>query len=287
MIILEIDKLLEEIIENSIIGRDKYGWNKNEIIRYVYISLGQHINKNIKFFYSANNKFRDNDRLTVEEMKHIQENDASYEVTCKVTAKMLIYILNRLDIQAQLMQTTEHDEYKQYPNSTDKYDIYHFFVCCTGEENKKYFLTLNADLTNIKMGFPTQHFANTINYFMINNKTNQFELDEHGQKKTYYQGKEIETSTISSTELEKIDKKIGYLKQIDDEYKYVPNLKTITKTNIEERYINALIELDENNFYQGLIDLFSKFKKQGLSQLNPEELFELHKYIYIKSINLI
>ena len=45
-----------KIIEDDIINSIKPEWNKDEIIRYVYLYIGKIISKNVDFFYSLGRK---------------------------------------------------------------------------------------------------------------------------------------------------------------------------------------------------------------------------------------
>ena len=122
---MEIQKLMDEIVEKAQFGINKLGWNKDETIRYIYISLGKEISKSTKFFYSVEEKFDENDRLSIEEMKKIHEADFSFEVTCRGSAKMIVEMLQRVGIEAKLMMTVASDKYLEDAESSEMYDIYH------------------------------------------------------------------------------------------------------------------------------------------------------------------
>lgn len=285
---MEIQKLMDEIVEKAQFGINKLGWNKDETIRYIYISLGKEISKSTKFFYSVEEKFDENDRLSIEEMKKIHEADFSFEVTCRGSAKMIVEMLQRVGIEAKLMMTVASDKYLEDAESSEMYDIYHYFVLCVGEEGKKYFLTLNADLVNIKFGFSTEHFANNISYYVIDPKTGDYCLDQNGEKIQYYQGEKVDNSIMPIDKIKEIDKKIGYLTNFGEgRYDYVPDLSYLHKKEMDTKYSDILILEDNYNFYRGLEELFLKFGKEKIRDLTRDELIEIEKYICNKSISLI
>ena len=285
---MNINELMDKIVERATIGIKQLGWDKDETIRFIYISLGKEISKSVKFFYSTDKKFDEEDRLRASQMKEIHEVDAAFEVTCRVSAKMLVNMLHRVGIEAKVVKTVASDEYRQNTDSSEKYDIYHYFVSCVGEEDNNYFLTLNADLVNIKFGFATEHFATNISYYVIDSKTGNFRLDENGEKIPYYQGEKINHSVMSDQRLREIDRKIGYLTKFDENlYDYVPKLSNIRRKEMDDKYIDVLISFDNNDFYKELENLFFKFGKKNFNELTESELIEVETYICFKAIALI
>lgn len=285
---MNINELMDKIVKKAKIGIEYLGWDKDDTIRFIYISLGKEISKNIKFFYSAEKKYDEENRLNISQMQKIHESDAAFEVTCRVSAKMLVNMLNRVGIEAKIKQTVESDKYQQNIESNEEYDIYHYFVSCIGEQGKNYFLTLNADLINIKFGFATEHFATNIPYYVIDIKTGDFKLDENGEKIPYYQGEKVDNTIMTDEKLREIDQKIEYLTNFGENmYDYIPDLSSIHKKEINDKYIDALIIVDNHDFYKGLEELFSKLGKENLKNLTNSELAEVETYICYKSISLI
>ena len=284
---MEIEEKMDRIVNKARFGIYWFGWDKDTTARYIYISLGKIISKNTKFFYSVEKKYDEDYRLNASQMKEINEKDSSFQVTCQVSAKMLVNMLNRVGIDAKLMKTVNAAPYQQTPDSPS-YDVYHYFVLYTGEEDKKYFLTLNADLVNIKFGFATEHFATNVSYYAIDPKTETYRLDKNGQKIQYYEGEQILNSTMSLKKLKEIDKQIGYLTLFGkDTYDYVPNLSNIHRKNVDQKHIDTLILNDNENFYQGLEELFKKFNKERINNLSENEIIELELYILTRTISLI
>ena len=93
-------------ITNTIISKIKPEWNKDEIIRFVYIKLGQKINKNVNFFYSLGEKL-ESKNYTYKELKRIYEAKQVYStsVICKTSALFLKKIYDELGIECELIQT--------------------------------------------------------------------------------------------------------------------------------------------------------------------------------------
>ena len=187
-----IDEFIESLIEETRDSAKAFGWNKNEIMRYVYVTLGKELNKSTDFFYSREGKYKDKG-LSIAEMEAIHEKDAAYEVTCKVTAKMLSRIYKALGIKTEMKQSV-------YPQTYEKdgviYPVHHTYLLAEGEGGKQYFLSLNNDLVNIKTNSRTECFGAKIEY-VFNGKQN-------------YEGEEVHFSTFTDKELYDIDNKIGY-----------------------------------------------------------------------------
>lgn len=273
---MNINDLMDKIVEKALNGINCSGWSKDEVIRFIYVSLGKELAKSPDFFYSSEGKLEENS-LDVSAMKKIHDADANFDVTCQVSAKMLVNILKKVGVDAKILQTVDSSEYVKGNDATgEKLDIYHFFVVAKGNDDKNYFLTLNPDLLNVKFGFKTEHFANNIYYHDL----------ETG--KQYYQGEEIKHEVMSEKRLKEIDQKIGYLTNLDNQqYDYVPDLSTINKKKANDDYVKALIIQDDKKFYKGLENIFLKFEKESYMELTSEELLEVERYIYLRSQELI
>lgn len=57
-----------KIIEDELINSINPSWNKDEIIRYVYLYIGKYISKNVGFFYSLGRKL-DNKIMIIKKSK--------------------------------------------------------------------------------------------------------------------------------------------------------------------------------------------------------------------------
>ncbi len=260
----ETEKIIEEIIN----GIDS-SYTKNEKIRYVYLELGKRLSKDADFFFSVFNKL-DKKNLSVEELKSIYNNEnLTKKVVCKSCSKALKTIFDKIGIESQIIKTVKNNTIKDN-NST--LDIYHYFVCCKGDDDKNYFLTLSADLGNIQMGYRTKHFANNIPYSI------------DGQ--IVYQGGEILNSVMSEQEIESIDKKLGYLKNYyfkKNKGKVVSELdyndygieivkKSYFKNNL---YYTHLSENTKNQFYRVVQSIPCEYGK--IIQLNNCNVNDIKK----------
>ena len=217
----------ERIIKEVIDGIDN-NYTKDEKIRYVYIELGKRLSKDVDYFFSALDKLGDMN-LSASEMKAIYNNkDLSKKVICKPCTIALKKVFDRIGIESKIMMTTSFNTIVDKDNNS--FQSHHYFLCCKGDNDKNYFLTLSADLGNIHMGNMTEHFATDIPYLDSDNKP-------------VYVGKEIKNSVMSLEYIKSIDEKIGYLK---DQYFKKKNGKIIPELN----YSNYSIELLKNSYYR-------------------------------------
>ena len=131
-------------------------WSKLQQMRFLYLELGKHLEKNTDFF--LNDKL-DELSLTEEERKAVYNNDLLlirdndkrkkiYQIICKSAAIFLQTGLNKLGIVNSKVHTILEEE-----------GIHHWFIVAQDDDKKQYFLTLAADLPFIKNNFPTEHFA--------------------------------------------------------------------------------------------------------------------------------
>lgn len=224
-----------DIIVDDIVSCIKPEWNKDEKIRFVYIALGKLISKNVNFFYSLGKKL---DELTYsfDELRSIYEAETieSPSLICKSSALLLQRIYDKIGIESKLMTTTS---FNHFENGTDALDIYHWFLCVTGEKDRNYFLTIIPDLYFIQFNMKTKHFANRIDYLR----------DSGDGPKPVYQGKEVKVHAMSDEELEEIDKKIGYLKS------YVEKEDGTLVTEYDNIFVDYLRKYIRTNQY--VVDL--------------------------------
>lgn len=203
--------MLDEL--NRIINyiNSKNDWDKNTKMRYAYVELGKLLHKDSFFFYTIqNNLLNGKEELqydidTIDKMIN-STNSFDYKVICKNSADMLKYIFDHTGIDCEIRRTTKTEIYK---DNDKEVQINHYFIVATGNDNKKYFMTLNPDLHNIQISKRTSHFGNIIPYI----QTETIE-DENGNKvkSTFqaYEGEEIEATPLSFEELRELDEKIGY-----------------------------------------------------------------------------
>ncbi len=187
-------------LKQEIIDGVNPNWNLNQRMRYVYMMAGKKLTKNVNFFYGLDKKLG-NKSLSYDEIKKIYlDNKIDYnEIICKSVSLFLKDIYEEIGVATKLMKSMAfqriYDE-----NHQEYFDVYHYFLCCTGEDNKKYFLSLSSDLMNIQNNWQTKHFATTINYFQREIK---------GQKTVAYHGDMIDESVMSLDELIELDNSIG------------------------------------------------------------------------------
>ncbi len=280
---MEIQALLDQIKHTCKQHLQSGDWSKIHAMRYAYVTLGREISKSARFFFSVEGKYGEHG-LSVEEMKQIHYADKGYEVTCYVSAKMLKNIFDDLEINSNILQSASA---RPYVSNGDTLDIYHSYLVCETEDKKKYFLSLNSDLVNIKLNAAPEHFAVEVPYIY------------NGQQN--YQGPEIEHSSLSPLELLEIDKKIGYAIPVKNPstgetahvYSNITDVRhdTFGKQKLPYDYYFASLPKLDGGFSNGFDALFSSFKrpdgtsKTNFSELTTEEFRNLEWFVYRKTMN--
>ena len=131
-----------EQLKKEILSGIHPNWSKNQKLRYVYMKAGKKLTKDAIFFYSLGEKLGDAG-LSYEELKrkYVENGVDENEVICKSTALFLKDIYEELGIETKLMKS---DTFQRIYSKDGKeyFDVYHYFLCCTGDDDKKYFLTL-------------------------------------------------------------------------------------------------------------------------------------------------
>ena len=254
-------------------------WGKNEAMRYAYVTLGNELSKSAKFFFSVEGKYGEHG-LSVEEMKQIHYANSGYEVTCYVSAKMLKDIFEELGIESHILQSAFA---RPYHSDGKVLDIYHSYLLCTGDEGKKYFLSLNSDLVNIKLNAAPEHFGVDIPY-IYNGKQN-------------YQGDEIHNDVFTPAELLEIDKKIGYAIPIynpqtgKEMYIYAnvndPKHDIYGRQKLPYDYLISQLPYLDQGFTMGYENLFRSFKKTNFSELTTNELREVEWFVFNRCLGLV
>ena len=191
-----------EQLKKEILSGIHPNWSKNQKLRYVYMKAGKKLTKDAIFFYSLGEKLGDAG-LSYEELKrkYVENGVDENEVICKSTALFLKDIYEELGIETKLMKS---DTFQRIYSKDGKeyFDVYHYFLCCTGDDDKKYFLTLSSDLMNIQNNWQTEHFANTITHQL---------REIHGKVNFAYQGDPIQETVMSLEELLALDYSIGLI----------------------------------------------------------------------------
>ena len=182
-------------VSSEIISRINPEWTDLQKIRFVYIELGKYLEKNTDFFL---NKKMTNGKMSSAELLEIYQDNMvgvsfrddfqeQYQVICRSAALFLKTIYDELGIESQYVYTIKEEE-----------GIKHWFLAAKdGADGKFVFLTLAADLANIKNNFPTEHFATHISY--------QYDGIQY-----YDAPSEIDHKVMSSKEVEELDLSLGY-----------------------------------------------------------------------------
>ena len=235
----QINKIINDVNEHA-------SWNLNTKIRYIYIELGKIVHLNYRFFYSIYQLLDNSTKYTVDELKDMYDNTKpTYYAICKDLAYMLKMIFDGCNIESEIRDTCEQDTYKL---DGKEFIARHFFVCVTGDHNKKYFLTLALDLPFIQMGMETEHFATNIVY-----------KNYAGQQ--VYNGEQIHNTVMPKSELKKIDLELGYLGKNtegkDDYYNY--SFKLLKEScKRYKNYIECLSTNKNNELYKLTIEHLSE-----------------------------
>ncbi len=254
----ELNRIIDTI--NS-----KSDWGNNEKIRFAYVELGKLVHKDIFFFYTIQyNLLNGKEELqydidTIDRIINSEDN-FDYKVICKNSADMLKYIFDHVGIESEIKRTTKVSIYK---DGDKEVQINHYFIVATGDDDKKYFMTLNPDLPNIQIGKRTSHFANNIPYIQKETIEN-----ENGEKVEVsfqaYEGEKIDNSTMSPEEIRELDEKIGYqFINYNGEYVYTDELFDILESNYRYNFrsLNDGEYLDtircETPFYYDLCNLLN------------------------------
>lgn len=241
-----------KIIEEEIIKSINPSWNKDEIIRYVYLYVGKYISKNVSFFYSLGRKL-DNKNYDYKKIKSTYESKQirNLSVICKSAAIVLQRIYKKLSIKSNLVETTQFNPFID-EESNETLEVHHWFLAVTSDNDRIYFLTIVPDLFNIQFNMKTEHFANNITYIRVNKKV---------EEEIQYKGPEIKHTVLSDEELTRIDEKIGYIipytvKEGNKQKRYdgydnifIENLRTYVRKN------NYLMELGyDTDFFKDIMN---------------------------------
>lgn len=132
------------------------------------------------------------------------------------------------------------------------FELPHYFIVAEGDNNKKYFMTLNPDLASIQSQFSTIKFGTSVAYML--------------DGKPVYCGEKQDVSLMDENELRKIDKYLGYLNtEIDGNLLYHNEIieKYLRKAFLrDEHYLDLLARDPENVFYGLMINLLNDDKRE-------------------------
>lgn len=233
-----IDSVSKQIIEQI-----NPEWSKLQKIRFVYLKLGDFLEKNTDFYlndkldtlkmgYSDISKIYYDDVMT--ETK--RSGTLKYQVICKSAAKFLKAVYDKVGIESYLIHAHGNDD-----------ELLHWFLLAQDETNQ-YFLTLASDLPYIKNNFPTYHFASHINYLSKVTGVEQYDIPQNSDSLKLVDVmtknsngdliniREIEHTVLAPTSLDslsefklkmkkmmELDESIGY-KKLYDESKFATSL---------------------------------------------------------------
>lgn len=183
--------LLEKYVDE--VKKQTKGFSDIEKLRYVYLDLGKKFSFNLEFSF-GNTETKKKIYYKSQNKSELEKSIENNIIICKTSSNIFEYIMKELGINI----STEIDEgdNRKYP---------HTYNVVTTKDRKKYAFDLQEDIRYIKSHLRTKNFGNSI------------------------QGDDEET-IISRFELEKIDKKLGY---ITDELYYTDEYLELIKNNME------------------------------------------------------
>ena len=233
---------INEYIEK--IKRETEGFSEDELIRYVYMDLGKRLAFNLDFFLG--NAEQQKEIYATRRMHVANEALSSNIIICKDSSNIMELILKRLGVD--IITTVDPDEYKT--------KCAHVFNIVRPDDGRPaYKVDLQQDLKNIQSHMRTTEFGTSV-----------------------LQG---EPSVISRDELERIDRKIGYITNgyyYADEYIDLLKLYCSYLTNIQER---AKLVLGNIEIYHNKEMQYAERKNHHrgiLKQLfTREELAKIHQ----------
>lgn len=232
-----------EDLSNLIVQGIDTNWSTLKKIRYTYLTLGKYLEKNTDFFLSVEGKLKElnipSKRLKelYNALPNVLDQDW-YKVICRSAASILQYCLAKIGINSKLVKST--DSSPTYDNSME---INHWFLAVQ-DDDKTYFLSLAADLANIKNGLKTEHFARYISY----KKTNR----ETGEKIQVYEGEKIYETELSEDILYQLDQELGYVKNkvVVNNDLYISQKKKIEKGSYlvyDDFFFDYILYKQKNN----------------------------------------
>lgn len=168
--------MLKDDIERIIFNLPK-GLSELETVRYVYLELGKLFNYDTHYAYNFNYTSRQN---IFEKGKNPTFD--SYDVICNSSAEILVYVLKRLNINAECFYNA---------------NISHAEAIIHSSNNKLYCCNFSGDFHFIQSNRKTKYFCNEL-----------FLEEFYKDKIKNHFG--VEPSFIKKKELKRIDDKLGY-----------------------------------------------------------------------------
>ena len=290
---------IDEKIVETINSHDD--WTKNQKIRYAYIELGKNVYLNYKFFYSLYQVLDKENTYSLEEIIEIYNkvNPVDAAAICRDCSIRLQNIFDKCGIRSRLLEMIKYDTYDVGGTNVD---IYHTFICAEGDDNKRIFMKLLADLPLIQLGLETKHFGYKIDHtFKRTGKLNYRDsiIEEQNREKrkgldlSEPKNSEIKGYEITEKELRKLDESLGYVNLIvDNKNEYLNVIFNMMRDSNQKykEYIYQLSTRMDNEFYKGLVELISDDSESlsvDLSRMSFAKWDEVKKYICISIKNKI
>ena len=180
-----LDKYVEEKRKEL---KEKNITDELEIVRYIYLDLGNKFSFNNKFIPFGNSRYRQNlYRYHSRNINDLNECMNTNTAICKSLSYILEYVLKKFDVNIETVE--EKCEQVNYPH------VYNFIKL---KDGRKFCVDLQEDISNIQTKSFTGNFGVSSPYSCIR--------------------------IITRQEQEKIDRKLGFLKEDEcytDEYLYL------------------------------------------------------------------
>lgn len=256
--------------------------NNEEILRYIYIKLGNIFSYNRDYLYATDSRFSKDiyeDYLNIEIIDNAKIEN-KIEAVCKQITDILVEVIN--NIPEEKKKDTLSAKMLGYRKEEENH-----VATLVKSGDKNYYMDLYKDMYAIQKGFRTKFFA-------LSGNDLEKELEKNLDMKADLRG--IKCDEIPEENLEKTDKKLGYSfngiymdeavemlrkeMQIEDNWKkYEKDYEEITKKENKEDVI-ARLKLDFifNNFRNnskedkiGMIELTKFYKRLYQILLTKEE----------------
>lgn len=180
-------------IENYIekVKKETEGFTEEEMVRYVYMDLGKRLSFNLEFSFGNRKKKRD---IYAESGKNsVNKSMETNIIICKSSAYILEVVLTALGID--IVTSVDSSDFRKCAHV--------FNIVRTKNARESYIIDLQTDLENIQSHMRTKEFGKSEQAGML--------------------------PIISRDELERIDRKIGYIKE---DYYYADEYLELLKLNM-------------------------------------------------------
>lgn len=221
----ELDKFVEEIKSK------KNEYTELELVRYVYILLGQNMSFDLQFFYGNNtcrNKVYKNSTR-----ENIGKNFKNKTVICKSLAYLFEYILKKLDISVETVIDYEDGPY------------YHVSNIIILKDGTKLPVDLQHDLENIQVRYRTKYFGKNIltkqQLEKIDTKIGYISENNNYTEEYFYLLKKALSSNMSLID------KIRFIIKNVNVYIDISNIKYIEKRRYYYYFVQMFITKKEKN----------------------------------------